>query len=337
MKTVELLFDDYKGQVEKLRHACRGIVMKEGKILLSYLSELDIYMIPGGGVEGDESYENCCKRELLEETGMEVKPREYYLEINEYFDVIHHINHYFICDFVKDTGVLHLTEGEKREGYRPVWMPFDEAFELFAKFSEYKGTRDDYYGLYRREYNALLEYKKLLTLETERTVLRHWEESDAEECFKYAKDPEVGPAAGWPVHTDVEDSKRVIRDVLSDIYTFAVVSKETGLPVGSVGLHSHTDTSKGDDEVELGYWIGKPYWGQGLIPEVSREMIRFAFEELGANRVWCGYFDGNDKSKRVQEKLGFKHQYTKEMHSSLLDKDLIEHVSVLTREEWSKQ
>ena len=71
-------------------------------------------------------------------------------------------------------------------------------------------------------------------LETERTLLRPWEEADAEECYKYAKDPRVGPIAGWPVHTSVENSRQIIRDVLAVPETYAIVLKETGLPVGSI-------------------------------------------------------------------------------------------------------
>lgn len=75
-----------------------------------------------------------------------------------------------------------------------------------------------------------------MTLETERLLLRPWREEDAEELYKYARDPEVGPAAGWPVHTSVDDSRGIIRNVLSAEGTFAVVLKETGLPVGSIGI-----------------------------------------------------------------------------------------------------
>ena len=50
---------------------------------------------------------------------------------------------------------------------------------------------------------------------TERLILRPWQESDAERLFEYAKDPEVGPIAGWPVHTSVENSLDIIRNVLS--------------------------------------------------------------------------------------------------------------------------
>ena len=173
-----------------------------------------------------------------------------------------------------------------------------------------------------------------MILETERLLLRPWEDSDAEELYRYAKDPEVGPSAGWPAHTSIEDSKKIIRDVLSFPEIYAIVLKETGLPVGSIGLHDH-DLAKEEDEMGLGYWIGVPYWGRGLVPEAAKEIIRHGFEDLGLNRIWCAYYDGNSKSKRVQEKLGFKFQYTDEhAHVPALDEIRICHVNLLTRDEW---
>ena len=144
-------------------------------------------------------------------------------------------------------------------------------------------------------YNFLTRYDEINRtgkLETERLILRPWKESDDEECFKYAKDPRVGPAAGWPVHTSVENSRQIIHDVLMAPETYAIVLKETGLPVGSIGLHRN-DLAKKEDEAELGYWIGVPYWGQGLVPEAARELLRHAFEDLNLNRIWCGYYEGN--------------------------------------------
>ena len=54
-----------------------------------------------------------------------------------------------------------------------------------------------------------------MRLETTRLLLRPWQESDAESCYEYAKDPQVGPSAGWPVHTSVENSRETIKNVLS--------------------------------------------------------------------------------------------------------------------------
>ena len=72
-----------------------------------------------------------------------------------------------------------------------------------------------------------------IVMETERLLLRPWRESDVEILFKYAKDPAVGPAAGWPPHTSVEESLEIIRTVFSAPETYAVVLKQTGEPVGS--------------------------------------------------------------------------------------------------------
>lgn len=64
-----------------------------------------------------------------------------------------------------------------------------------------------------------------MRLETTRLLLRPWQESDAESCYEYAKDPQVGPSAGWPVHTSVENSRETIKNVLSADGTYAVVLK----------------------------------------------------------------------------------------------------------------
>ncbi|WP_165170130.1 GNAT family N-acetyltransferase [Adlercreutzia sp. ZJ242] len=146
-----------------------------------------------------------------------------------------------------------------------------------------------------------------MVLTTERLVLRPWEEGDAEDLYRFAKDPAVGPIAGWPPHTSVENSREVIRDVLSVEETYAVVLKEMARPVGSIGLlfGEGGTVPLPEGEAELGYWIGVPYWGRGLIPEAARELIRHAFEDLGLGGIWCGNYEGNANSQRVQEKLGF--------------------------------
>ena len=175
-----------------------------------------------------------------------------------------------------------------------------------------------------------------MQLETNRLILRAWTEADAVELYKYASDPEVGPPAGWPPHTSVENSCEIIRNVLSRLETYAVCLK-TGNPIGSIGLHlkGHTDMTNRDDECELGYWIGKPFWGQGLIPEAAQELLRYAFEDLGMRAVWCGYYEGNEKSRRVQEKLGFVYQHkTEGLEVSLINEVRTGHCNLMTRERW---
>ena len=162
MKTIQLKNDDYKGYVNNLRHACRGIIINNGNVLLCYESNEDKYIIPGGGQEENETLEQCCQRELLEETGMIVKTNPCYLEIEELFLDWRHINHYFVCEIIEDTGTFHLTENEKQAGYKTVWIPLDKAIEIFGNYETFHKTNIADYGLYRREFFALNELKKIL-------------------------------------------------------------------------------------------------------------------------------------------------------------------------------
>ena len=176
-----------------------------------------------------------------------------------------------------------------------------------------------------------------LTLETERLILRPWEESDAESLYEYAKDDRIGPVAGWPPHSSVENSRRIIRTVLSEPETYAVCLKEDNKAIGSISLklNGHTDMTDRDDECELGYWLGVPYWGRGIIPEAARELLRHGFADLGMRTVWCGYYDGNIRSKRVQEKCGFiYHHSCSSVPVPLLNETRAGHTNILKKEDW---
>ena len=158
MKKLQLINDDYLGHVDHVRHACRGIVVKDGKVLLSCESKFDKYMTPGGGLEDGETLAQCCEREILEETGIEVRAVSEYFEIEELFDCWQHFNHFFVCEYIRDTGCQHLTEGEKAADYKAVWLPVEQAVEIFGRYEDFHATKIEDYGLYRREYYALLEY-----------------------------------------------------------------------------------------------------------------------------------------------------------------------------------
>ena len=175
------------------------------------------------------------------------------------------------------------------------------------------------------------------TLTTDRLVLRGWKDSDAEELYKYAKDPDIGPITGWQVHKSVEESLDVIRNVLAVDETYAICCKGDDRPVGSIGLRmkGNSELIDSDDECDLGFWVGKPFWGQGIMPEAAKELIRHAFEDLGMERIWCGYYDGNTKSKRTQEKIGFRYQRTiEDFEVKLLNERRTLHVNCLTKEQW---
>lgn len=176
-----------------------------------------------------------------------------------------------------------------------------------------------------------------MRFETKRLILRPWEDTDAESLYTYAKDPDVGPIAGWPVHTSVANSLEIIRGVLGAEGTFAVCLNSDNAAIGSIGLiHPEQSLTKmTENELEIGYWIGKPFWGQGLIPEAVKRLQEYAFEELGCSALWCGYYDGNIKSKRCQEKCGFTYHHTEEGKPCPLMGDVrTEHFTRITKEEW---
>ena len=186
-----------------------------------------------------------------------------------------------------------------------------------------------------------LEKKKkrglAMILTTERMILRRWEEGDAEDLYQYASDPAVGPMAGWQPHQSIDESRYIIKTIFGGAEAYALCLKSDNRAIGAIELmlNGHTDLTERDDECELGCWLGKPFWGQGLMPEAVREMLRHAFEDLGMRKVWCRYYEGNTKSKRVQEKVGFKYQRTaKEVDVPLMHEKRTDHVNAITKEEW---
>ena len=112
--------------------------------------------------------------------------------------------------------------------------------------------------------------------------------------------------------------------------------KPGDVAVGSIGLMvgAASNLDLPDNEAEIGYWIGVPFWGHGYITEAARGLVRHAFVDLGMEALWCGWFDGNEKSRRVGEKCGFRHLRTEEKHWPLIDKTVTQHISRLTKREW---
>lgn len=175
-----------------------------------------------------------------------------------------------------------------------------------------------------------------MILETPRLTLRPWKESDAASLHEYAKDPRVGPAAGWPPHTSVENSLAIIQNVLATDENYAVTLKPDDDAIGSITLLTgiRCNLPLAETEAELGYWLGAPFWGRGVIPEAAREVMRHAFEDLRLTALWCEYFDDNARSKRVCEKCGFRFQYSETREWPLIKATKLCHVARVTEQEW---
>lgn len=176
-----------------------------------------------------------------------------------------------------------------------------------------------------------------MILETRRLTLRPWQETDAASLYEYAKDPAIGPIAGWPVHTSIENSRQIIREVLSSYETYAVTLKNNDEAIGSVGLiiGENSDLGIASDEAEVGYWLGEPFWGQGLIPEAVKELMRHAFEDLNMTTLWCGFFEDNQNSKRVAEKCGFTfHRTDENKEFPLINEVKNQRVTRISKDQW---
>lgn len=154
------------------------------------------------------------------------------------------------------------------------------------------------------EFNA-----KRVCLETERLILRPWQESDLEDLYEYASVDGVGQMAGWTSHKDMEESRNILRCFIRDNHTLAIQDKESGKVIGSIGLEPLRNMDNFLDSLlgrEVGYVLSKAYWGMGLMPEAVRAVIDYCFYTLGYDFLACGYFHWNSQSRRVNEKLGFR-------------------------------
>ena len=158
MKTVSIVGDNYFGYWDKKRIACRGIIIEDDRILLSYARRLDVWMLPGGGLEDGESAEDCCVREVSEETGITIEPYECVLEIDEYYEDCKYMTMYYLG---RITGKCDrkLTDMEISQELVPQWLPVEEALDVFSRHADYADRDEMKRGIYLREYTALKQLK----------------------------------------------------------------------------------------------------------------------------------------------------------------------------------
>lgn len=151
------------------------------------------------------------------------------------------------------------------------------------------------------------------TLETERLILRRFCMEDAEPMFRnWTSDSEVAKFVRWKQHTDSEEMKDLLDSWIkrySDTayYNWAIKLKQTREVIGNISV------IKLDEEIEaaeIGYCMGKNWWGQAIMPEALRAVIRFLFDKVGMNRISACHDSNNTKSGRVMIKSGMKYEGT---------------------------
>lgn len=132
-------------------------------------------------------------------------------------------------------------------------------------------------------------------------------ESDAQCLYHFAKNPNVGPIAGWPPHESVEYSFNIIKTLFCRPECYAIVKDD--VPIGCAELLIHPDGNHwwGEGSAELGYWVAEEYQGNGYATQACIILIKRAFEDLNIQRIFASYKKENLASKRVLEKLGFEY------------------------------
>ena len=157
MKEISILGANRFETFSKTRVGCRAVIIQDEMLLLSHETRSGWWLIPGGGLEGNETPEECCIWETEEETGLIVRPVRQFLTLYEYYEEYRYISHYFVCE-VTGTGRMHLTDAEVQRGLEPQWLPLREAVDLFSRHESYAATSEEKRGSYLREYRALQAY-----------------------------------------------------------------------------------------------------------------------------------------------------------------------------------
>ena len=147
-------------------------------------------------------------------------------------------------------------------------------------------------------------------IQTPRLTLRRMLKRDSADMYEYARDPEVSAYLLWQPHENENYTRRYLSYLQSryragDFYDWAVVWREEDKMIGTCGF---THIALESNSAEIGYVLNRQFWGRGIAPEAARAVLRFAFSDLRLHRVEAHYMLGNDRSRRVMEKIGMKYE-----------------------------
>lgn len=146
-------------------------------------------------------------------------------------------------------------------------------------------------------------------METKRLVLRHWEMNDLDDLYAFAKNPNVGPQAGWRQHQSREESRQILSRMVTAPDQFAIMLKSTMKVIGMIS--AGIDTSRRNLAAKtIGCALNEAYWNQGLMTEAVGAMIRYLFMDPGTELIAMDHFADNYGSQRVIEKNGFQYEGT---------------------------
>jgi [ribosomal protein S5]-alanine N-acetyltransferase len=135
--------------------------------------------------------------------------------------------------------------------------------------------------------------------------LRPWQISDAENLVKYANNPNISRflTDGFPNPYTMEHALSFIEKVSKHDPTQVFAIDVDGDAVGSIGLHPQSDIMR--KNIELGYFLGEPFWGKGIITKCIKEIVSYGFQNFDVTRIYARPFGNNIASRKALEKAGF--------------------------------
>lgn len=187
-------------------------------------------------------------------------------------------------------------------------LGFTEEIFMRGAYESSDGTDNDTIdcSMTREEYFQKKGQEEKKTLSTNRLVLRAFTMEDLADFYEYCKDPDTGIHAGWKPHESMEESRDILHHFIEEREVWAICEKQSGKVIGSIGLHRDSKRRRNFNQCRMmGYVLSKAYWGQGLMTEAAKEVLRHAFEDLKLEMVTISHFSYNQRSARVIQKLGF--------------------------------
>lgn len=217
-------------------------------------------------------------------------------------------------------------------------LGFTEEIFMRGAYESSDGTDNDTIdcSITREEYFQKKGQEEKKTLSTNRLLLRAFTMEDLADFYEYCKDPDTGIHAGWKPHESMEESRDILHHFIEEREVWAICEKQSGKVIGSIGLHRDSKRRRNFNQCRMmGYVLSKAYWGQGLMTEAAKEVLRHAFEDLGLEMVTISHFSYNQRSARVIEKLGFHREGVLRKAFLRYDGSLLDDVGYsMTREEY---
>lgn len=217
-------------------------------------------------------------------------------------------------------------------------LGFTEEIFMRGAYESSDGTDNDTIdcSITREEYFQRKGQEEKKTLSTNRLVLRAFTMEDLADFYEYCKDPDTGIHAGWKPHESMEESRDILHHFIEEREVWAICEKQSGKVIGSIGLHRDSKRRRNFNQCRMmGYVLSKVYWGQGLMTEAAKEVLRHAFEDLKLEMVTISHFSYNQRSARVIEKLGFHREGVLRKAFLRYDGSLLDDVGYsMTKEEY---